>query len=111
MEADRIKALRALCAERKPGSWELAFSVAMDIVPELLDEIERLQEERDAAVKDMEKTMARVEDSYICLICERYVKNTCRYVPNTCSEQNKCNPKWRGLCADNAPSGAESEAE
>ena len=50
-------------------------------------ECERLQKERDAAVKDLEKLMKVSNDVCCCEFCDNH----------TCEHGHDCKPIWRGV--------------
>ncbi len=78
------------------------------LLDELLAEVARLTDERDALESDMYQAQ-----SYVCLICGHYrmvdpsagehSKHTCElYGDRFCEDTAVCGHfKWRGLCAEN----------
>lgn len=134
-----IEEQRALCEAATPGPWNasdyasvLAFTdaevcqrandndmafmatartalpAALDALEAAYSEIARLTAERDAAVKDLQ---GMSDAAGTCFGCAYSIDNHCRHpeLGKLCGEYHKYT--WRGLCAENAPTGAESEEE
>lgn len=66
----------------------------LPIVRELREELERVTEERDAAISDIETAMASESTQnilyYLCSLCQNKDLN------RGCTCDGKCAPKWRG---------------
>lgn len=57
---------------------------------DLIDAYEKVKEERDAAVKELEELMRSVNSQECCIRCKKD-RNGCH------SNFSTCRPKWRGL--------------
>lgn len=90
-----------ICGNKADKDYIVA---ACNALPGLLDEIERLQAEKDAAMRDMRGFTD-------CCTCKYSKKSFTESPCSDCDSENASPIKWewRGLCSDNAPSGAESE--
>ena len=66
----------------------------LPIVRQLREELERVTEERDAAISDIETAMASESTQnilyYLCSLCQNKDLN------RGCTCDGKCSPKWRG---------------
>jgi hypothetical protein len=98
MTKDQLDAIRVRVEKAKSEHWYkvnhgLKFGFeAVEIIPALLNEVERLTRERDAAVKDL-------SSAWLCGSCKTYAQtkkpwaycNKHLYVGDTCM-----NFEWRG---------------
>lgn len=84
-----------------------AFDAALDALEAAYVEIARLTAERDAAIRDLKWLSNEYK---FCTTCKRdNGRGIWDCNDERCDAENHY--EWRGPCAENAPTGAESEAD
>lgn len=88
-----VKYLRKSCHDCNPTpccEYEVLGIEAADLIETLTARVERAEEERDAAVEDIEKLLGQPDYLGVCWACA-----------NDCKKGDECKPKWRGLQGGN----------
>lgn len=93
--SDWLEEIKARAEEYTAGNtdyYELMRFVATDI-PDLIAEVRRLRAELDAAKRDIEIALGTQR---VCFACKNVIPCS-----NSITGEYGCDPKWRGLCAEN----------
>ena len=98
-----LDALEAAQAESE--EWKRDYGSAIELLAEKKKQIDALTAERDAAARDLKWLSNEYKFCVTCKLDNGGGVWDCN--DERCDAENHY--KWRGLCADNAPTGAESE--